>query len=152
MAKFEDAIGTVLRNEGGYVDSPNDPGGETKYGISKSAYPNLDIKNLTVDDATAIYRRDFWRFSGINDQQVATKVFDMYVNMRHDAIRLAQDVLSITQDGLYGGNTEHAINGMGPYQFLQLYRARLTKHYEEIVVAHPNEEVFEKGWLERAQQ
>jgi len=152
MAKFEDAIGTILKNEGGYVNNPNDPGGETKYGISKSSYPNVDIKNLTVEGATAIYRRDFWRFSGINDQQVATKVFDMYVNMRHDAIKLAQEILGITQDGLYGGNTEAAINAMDPQQFLILYRARLVKHYELIIAVHPNEVVFKENWLERAKQ
>lgn len=44
----------------GYVNDPNDPGGETKYGISKKAYPKLDIKELTLEDALAIYHRDYW--------------------------------------------------------------------------------------------
>ena len=44
MAEFSLAIPIVLENEGGYVDDPNDPGGETNFGISKRSYPNVDIK------------------------------------------------------------------------------------------------------------
>jgi lysozyme family protein len=152
MAQFENAIGRVLENEGGYCNDPDDPGGETNFGICKRSYPNLDIKNLTKDDAIAVYRRDFWRFSGINDQQVATKVFDTYVNMRHDAIKLAQEILGITQDGLYGRNTEYTLNQQDPQVFLRLYRARLVKHYELIVQAHPEEAKFLEGWKRRANQ
>ena len=57
---FESVIGDLIRREGGYVNSKNDRGGETKYGIAKRFYPNLDIKNLTVDQAKAIYKRDYW--------------------------------------------------------------------------------------------
>ena len=44
----------------GYVNDPKDPGGETNYGISKRAYPDVDIKNLTEDGAKDIYKRDYW--------------------------------------------------------------------------------------------
>ena len=40
---FEEIIEVVLEHEGGYVNDPKDPGGETKYGVSKRAYPNEDI-------------------------------------------------------------------------------------------------------------
>ena len=53
--EFSDAVKIVLKHEGGYVDDPVDPGGETKYGISKKAYPFLDIKNLTIKQASDIY-------------------------------------------------------------------------------------------------
>jgi lysozyme family protein len=57
---FTTAINRTLGVEGGYVNDPNDPGGETKFGISKRAYPDVDIKNLTREQAVAIYKRDFW--------------------------------------------------------------------------------------------
>ncbi len=57
---FNIAVKFVLDWEGGYVNDPNDPGGETNYGISARAYPDLDIQNLTVDQAKAIYRRYYW--------------------------------------------------------------------------------------------
>ena len=57
---FSSNIGALLKREGGYVNDPNDPGGETNFGITKKTYPNLDIRNLTQADAIAIYQRDFW--------------------------------------------------------------------------------------------
>ena len=62
--KFDASMNFVLRHEGGYVWNPNDPGGETNFGISKKSYPNIDIKNLTKEGATEIYRTDYWNPSG----------------------------------------------------------------------------------------
>ena len=60
MSNFDDFIGRVLTHEGGYVLDPRDPGGETRWGISKRSYPHVDIKNLSRESAVGIYRRDFW--------------------------------------------------------------------------------------------
>ncbi len=72
MAVFEQAFAYIIGNEGGFTSNRNDPGnwtggkpGEgdcrgTKFGISAHAYPDLDIPGLTLDDAHAIYRRDYW--------------------------------------------------------------------------------------------
>ncbi len=57
---WEKAISFVLKWEGGYSNDPYDSGGETKYGISKRSYPNLDIKNLTLEQAKEIYKRNYW--------------------------------------------------------------------------------------------
>jgi len=57
---FEMAIKFVLKWEGGYSFDKNDPGGETKYGISKKSYPTLDIKNLTLEKAKEIYYQNYW--------------------------------------------------------------------------------------------
>lgn len=151
MADFNLAIPTVLENEGGYVNDPNDPGGETKYGISKRRYPNEDIKNLTVERATELYLRDFWIFGGIEDQTIATKIFDAYVNMEHTAIRIMQSLLQVVPDGLYGKQTEAAINGQ-PDELLDRYRAALAQHYRDLVDKNPRLYVFLRGWLRRAEQ
>ncbi len=58
--KFEKAFEYVIQNEGDYVLDKNDPGGETKFGISKRSYPTLNIRDLTLEDAKEIYYRDFW--------------------------------------------------------------------------------------------
>lgn len=82
--KFDKAIKVVLAHEGGYVNDPNDLGGETNFGISKRSYPTVDIKNLTREQAVEIYRGDWWeryRYGDIEDLDVATKVFDLAVNM-----------------------------------------------------------------------
>lgn len=58
--EFETAVTEVLGEEGGYVDNPTDPGGETQWGISKRAFPETDIKNLTRDAAKALYKVYYW--------------------------------------------------------------------------------------------
>ena len=153
MSDFYLAIPGVLRNEGGYVNDPTDPGGETNFGISKRSYPDIvDIKSLTVEEATAIYLRDFWLFGGIIDQGVANKMLDSYVNMRHAAIKIAQRIAGVAVDGAYGPNTEAAINTMDPGFFLGKFRAALASYYQAIVANNPAEEKFLVGWLRRAAQ
>jgi lysozyme family protein len=59
-SEFNGAFEILIGHEGGYVDHPDDPGGETKYGISKRSYPEVNIAALTLDKAKAIYREDYW--------------------------------------------------------------------------------------------
>jgi lysozyme family protein len=82
-SKFEQCIKFVLDYEGRfYENNPNDPGGETKYGISKKSYPNIDIKNLTEEQAKAIYLQDYWRPLDCfqYENKTALAVFDTAVN------------------------------------------------------------------------
>ena len=57
---FEEAFTRLIGHDGGYVNHPSDPGGETKFGISKRAYPGEDIAGLTLQHAKNIYYRDYW--------------------------------------------------------------------------------------------
>ena len=61
---FQRCILFVLDQEGGYVNDPRDPGGETNFGISKRSYPDVDIRALTKPQAIEIYRKDYWLPSG----------------------------------------------------------------------------------------
>jgi lysozyme family protein len=81
--KFQTALTFTLQEEGGYSFDPQDPGGETNFGISKRSYPHLDIKNLTIDQASDIYYRDYWMAAGcyrIKSETLAAKLFDLAVN------------------------------------------------------------------------
>jgi lysozyme family protein len=79
---FKDALALILKHEGGYVNDPRDKGGETKFGISKRSYPNTDIKNLTIEGASALYKRDFWDALGCDslEPSLALCAFDAGVN------------------------------------------------------------------------
>ena len=104
----------VLDLEGGYVDDPDDPGGETRWGISKRSYPNLDIKNLTKEAALDIYKRDFWDGSGALiediDQATAMVLFDMALNSgAKTAIKKLEETLHVAQDGVIGPQTRGAL-------------------------------------------
>lgn len=67
---------------GDYVNDARDPGGETNFGISKRSYPRVNIRDLTRDDAVAIYRRDFWDASNCDalPAKLAVALFDCAVN------------------------------------------------------------------------
>ena len=68
----------AIPNEGGYVNDPQDPGGETKFGISKRYHPNEDIKNLTRERANALLFKEIWNWNGINTlpSEIRGFVFD----------------------------------------------------------------------------
>jgi len=58
---FDRVMEFIFRWEGGYVNDPDDPGGETKFGISKRANPDVNIKDLTQDEAKELYRGRYWK-------------------------------------------------------------------------------------------
>lgn len=102
---FTDAFNRLISVEGGYVNNPNDPGGETKFGISKRSYPNLIIKDLTREDAFNIYKRDFWNrvFADELPDGISFQLFDFAVNSGIEtAIRYFQRSLNVADDGHWG--------------------------------------------------
>lgn len=102
---FDTAFDRLLGHEGNYVNNPNDPGGETNWGISKRSYPNLIIKELTREDAYNIYKHDFW--DRIHADQlldgITFQLFDFAVNSGIEtAIRYFQRSLGVADDGYFG--------------------------------------------------
>lgn len=161
MSSFELAIVTILKHEGCYVNDPNDPGGETKYGISKRSYPQLDIRNLTEEQAKEIYYRDWWdryRYGGINDQALATKIFDMAVNLgarqAHKLLqRAANEVIghqNIAEDGIIGPQTLAAVNSVDSKRLLSALRNHQSNYYRELARKNSSLAKFLRGWLNRA--
>lgn len=159
MSNFEKAIEVVLAHEGGYVNNAADPGGETKYGISKRSYPNVDIKNLTIAQAKQIYFDDFWkpyRYEEILNDDMATKLFDTSVNTgTKRGVRFVQQSLNqmgktLTVDGLFGPGTLAAINSVDNSVLLNVYRGVQAEYYKGLVAADPKKAVFLRGWLIRA--
>lgn len=163
MASFDEAIKIVIGDggpgsiEGGYTNNPNDSGGETKYGISKKWHPTVDIKNLTLDQAKAIYIQEKkWdkRFDSIESQKVANKIFDMVVNMDHNAIVILQRALvacgmRVTVDGIFGDETLHAIYQTDEVELLEAIRHNQSLYYVDCVIHNPNNLTFLKGWINR---
>ncbi|MBI5328869.1 MAG: hypothetical protein HZB80_11375 [Deltaproteobacteria bacterium] len=84
---FERAIDFVIKQEGGYVNNPADPGGETNYGISKKAYPALDIKNLSQDAAKEIYKKDYWSKAGCESAEWPMCVVILDAAVQHGVSR-----------------------------------------------------------------
>lgn len=158
-AIFDVAIATVLQHEGGYVCDPHDAGGETKYGICARSYPGLDIKNLTVDKAKAIYFSDFWlqpRINRLPGVLLPSKVLDTAVLVGPEtAIHLLQQCIGAQGvpclvDGVIGPTTIAACSKVDLSKVLTAYRAALKQHYVDIVANRPSQSRFLSGWLARA--
>ena len=152
---FEEIIEVVLEHEGGYVNDPDDAGGETKYGIAKRWYPNVDIKNLTKEQAKKIYHTDYWRRGKCDDvpPQLRHIYFDMCVNFgRSGAVKVLQQAANsknrdkIEVDGGIGPATLNAIQNIS----LDRVRAYRVLRFANIVIDKPNQEKFWLGWFRRA--
>lgn len=112
MTDFNQCFDKIIIAEGGYINDSTDPGGETNFGISKRAYPNVDIKNLTLEQAKIIYKNDYW--DKIRGDEITYPLnlflFDCAVNQGVSvAITLLQKSAGIPQDGILGIQTLNAI-------------------------------------------
>lgn len=145
---FDQAFERLIGHEGGYVNDPRDPGGETKFGISKRSYPAEDIKGLTLERAKAIYRRDFWGVAGCDAVPDAMKfdLFDMAVNSGPvTAIKTLQRSAGVTPDGLLGPITLQALNSTPAPRLV----ARFNGHRLDFMTDLKTWSVFGKGWAKR---
>lgn len=160
-SEFLHAVEGVLQDEGGHVWNPDDPGGETKFGISKREYPNLDIANLSRDQAIAIYWRDWWQrygFDRLHDAAVAAKVFNLAVNIGPGpAIRCLQRALRafdliLVEDGILGRNTTGAANFLSPAEALLIgLKCEAAGYYRQLAAERGAAgQEFLDGWLNRA--
>jgi lysozyme family protein len=151
MADFKKAFEKVLKFEGGYVNDKSDSGGETKYGISKKAYPGIDIKSLTLEDAKAIYKKFYWdkiKADEIKSQKIAELIFDTAVNMGvRRAVKIAQTCLGVKVDGIVGNETLNALNNCDE-NFINAYKLQRIKIYVEISKRGDNIK-FLRGWISR---
>jgi len=151
---FSRAMDFVLRWEGGYVNDENDAGGETHWGISKRAFPDLDIRALSEDKARAIYRTDYWdKISGDDlPAPVSLVVMDYAVNSGVSrAAKALQRIVGVTRDGQIGPQTLEAIQGFD-LNFTSLAESvvlRRVRFLCKLVKRKPSQAKFLNGWMRR---
>lgn len=118
-----DFILKTIEFEGGFVNSPSDPGGMTKYGISQKYNPDVDVKNLTVDEAVRIYFERYWLKSfaplwyNADYQAISFLIFDCRVSGQKASLVDFQKVLNtngarLTTDGAPGRLTLAAMTDL----------------------------------------
>lgn len=141
-------INRILSHEGGYVNDPRDPGGETNWGISKRSYPNLPIKSLTREQAIALYERDFWVAHKLNKipEALAYQVLDFAVNSgAGTAIRALQRAAGVADDGVIGPHTLEAISKCALHDLVM----RLTAERLMYLTKCKAWPTYGKGWVLR---
>lgn len=161
MAYIDNAIKGILNREGGFVNKPNDPGGATKYGITRNtlkAWRNKavsvdDVKNLTIEEATKIYKKQYFEGPGIlriGNDILAEQVIDAAVNHgTHKAVEMLQEAVGADIDGGIGPNTIGKVSETKPYiAYFNFMKIRL-KYYATIIDHNHELQEFGAGWMNR---
>ena len=155
LSEFDEIIEQVLKHEGGLIDDPDDPGGLTNLGISQRAYPDEDIRGLTVERAKELYERDYWRKYKVGDlpDRIRHCYLDMCINMGGGrAIKILQEACNsknsekIDIDGGIGPATIKASSNVEEFR-LRAYR---VMYYAELVMKKPTMEKYWVGWFRRS--
>ena len=157
---FDQAFEKLLGHEGGYTDNPKDPGNwtggkvsvgqlkGTKFGIAANTYPDLDIKNLTVEQAKAIYRRDFWDRVRADElpPRIRYAMFDATVNSGPgQAVRWLQRAVNVADDGKLGPITLRAAKSADQEQVLR----RMLSQRLRFMASLSTWPAFSRGWARR---
>ena len=155
-ANYDKCLETILHHEGGYVNHPKDPGGETNRGVTKRVYEehggDKDMKDLTVEDVAPIYKKSYWdRVKG--DELPAGLdlcVFDFGVNAGTGrAAKYLQNMVGATADGAIGPATLRAVNAYVQVEGLEAtidaYQTNRQGYYEQLSTF----DTFGRGWTRR---
>lgn len=148
LMDFDKAFEAIMEWEGGYVFDSNDPGGETKFGICKRSYPNLDIKNLTKQQAKEIYKMDYWDAVSADKlpDSIKLMVFDCAVNQGCPFAKITlQKALGVTRDGIIGPKTLAAFEDVSEYMLIK----KITAYRLERYMALKHWSYYSKGWMKR---
>ncbi|WMW80935.1 glycosyl hydrolase 108 family protein [Undibacterium cyanobacteriorum] len=169
MADFYQFLPALLRNEGGWVDDPIDPGGATNKGVTFGTFkiyaervlgiePSLqNLRRLSNDQAGRIYKAEYWdalRGDDIAHQLLANIVFDFYVNAGGHATNILLKVLNHAGANLHGTVriTPKVIEVMNKMDLADIYmeykHARIS-YYRNLAHEHPPLRKFLRGWLNR---
>ncbi len=177
-SRYDVAFDYLIKNEGGYVDNPKDPGGETKYGICKRYNKNINIKNITLEFAKKYYYEKFWSsmYERIHDSKIAIKLFDTSVNIGKEplkilinealldsfcypdkslmsqlkAVTITDKILKKPKD--WEDFVINSINKTNSNLFLNIFKAKLINYYCSLVRKNNNLANFKRNWIKRAAQ
>lgn len=160
--RFDRFFEDILKHEGGYSNDKDDPGGETKYGISKRQYPSLNIKSITKELAKGIYYYDYWIKSKANiiaevSFQVATKYCDIAINTGiKRAFQILKNAMYDLGYTIYDGIDVEFILKLKSIcdNKKEVLINNIIKHQKSFYISltekKPSLKKFLKGWLKRA--
>ena len=158
-SNYDECLKTILHHEGGYVNHPKDPGGETNLGVTKRVYQEhggtKDMKDLLVEDVAPIYKKGYWDKIKGDDLPGGLDlcVFDFGVNAGPGrAAKFLQSMIGTTVDGGIGPNTlakvEEYIRENGEHESVKKYQEMRQKYYEQLSTF----DTFGKGWTRRVEE
>lgn len=143
----------ALKHAVGISDDPADSGGFTKFGIAQNAHPDIDVRSMTLAQASQIYAAQYWHPLRCDDlpEAVAIMVFDAACG---SGIRVAaqalQRALGIEDDGVIGPQTIAAAKAMDQMLLCERIKQKRFDFFDSIVARRPSNVKFLPGWKRRA--
>ena len=159
MSNFDDCLKLILHHEGGYVNHPKDPGGETNLGVTKRVYEEWggtkNMRDLTVEDVAPIYKKNYW--DRVKADQIPEGlnlcVFDWAVNSGTGrAAKKLQGMIGTTVDGGIGPNTLRALKLYCETEGVEAAISEYTKIRQEFYESLSTFDTFGRGWTRRNQE
>jgi len=159
QANYEKCLETILHHEGGYVNHPKDPGGETNLGVTKRVYEDFggkkDMKDLLIEDVAPIYEKNYWGRMKCGDMPSGLDlcVFDFGVNAGTGrSAKYLQTMIGTTADGGIGPNTLRAlanyVEEVGIEDTIKNFQEARQEYYESLSTF----ETFGRGWTRRVDE
>ena len=159
QANYDKCLETILHHEGGYVNHPKDPGGETNLGVTKRVYEEFggtkDMKDLTVEDVAPIYKKGYWDKMKGDDLPTGLDlcVFDFGVNAGPGrAAKYLQTMIGTVADGGIGPNTlaklKEYVDEHGLAKSIDNYQEARQAYYEKLSTF----DTFGRGWTRRVDE
>ena len=154
MNNFKECLALVLKSEGGWVNNPKDPGGETNLGVTKAVWeewvghPVNSMKNLTPELVAPLYEQRYWRpcYGEVLPRGLDLLSFSMAVNAGPGrSVKLLQQSLGCIPDGVIGPATRSLICASNPATLISKFSETRREYYRAL----KNFPVFGHGWLSR---
>ena len=149
----------ILHHEGGYVNHPKDPGGETNLGVTKRVYEDFggtkDMKDLVREDVEPIYKKNYWDRMKCDDVPAGLDLclFDFGVNAGTGrSAKYLQRMIGTVADGGIGPNTLKALGNyieeVGTEGAIKNFQSKRQEYYESLSTF----ETFGRGWTRRVDE
>ena len=153
---FDKCLELLLHHEGGYVNHPRDPGGETNHGVTRLVWERWvgrplkddEMKNLTQADVAPLYRHEYWKILKGDDLPSALDffLFDWGVNSGTSrSAKALQGIIGAVQDGGIGPKTLKMLEEHDTKEVLQTMHDKRQGFYEGLKTF----DTFGKGWTRR---
>jgi lysozyme family protein len=154
QGNFQECLDLVLKSEGGWVNHPSDPGGETNLGVTKRVWeeyvghPVESLKKLTKEDVAPLYELKYWRpcYGEVLPRGLDFVVFSMGINAGPGrSIKLLQSAIGCVPDGVIGPATRGLISDSNSATLIAKFSEARREYYRSL----KNFPIFGKGWLNR---
>jgi lysozyme family protein len=154
QGNFQECLDLVLKAEGGWVNHPSDPGGETNLGVTKRVWeeyvghPVESLKKLTKEEVAPLYEQKYWRpcYGEVLPRGLDFVVFSMGVNAGPGrSVKLLQLSIGCVPDGVIGPKTRELISNSNSATLIGKFSEARREYYRSL----KNFPIFGKGWLNR---